>query len=91
MKGEEIDNEATWKKLKEVIQALEERGGWIEDEDALEENVVGEERNAEDELGMGMDMNEILGTGDDRDEKTDVAEGDMDDIVEADDAELSMR
>ena len=37
-------------------------------------------------------MNDILGTGDDRDEKTDMAEGDIDDMVEANyDAELGMR
>ena len=92
MKGEkveEIENEATWKK---VIQAFEERGGWIEDEDDLEENVAVEDRNVEDVLGMGMDMNDILGVVDDRDAKTDMAEGDIDDMVEADDdAELGMR
>ena len=37
-------------------------------------------------------MTEILGTGDDRDGKNDMAEGDIDDMAEVDDdAELGMR
>ena len=40
MEGEDIENDATWKRLKDVIQVLEERGRWIEAEDALEEDVM---------------------------------------------------
>ena len=46
----------------------------------------------EDELGMGIDMKEMLGTGNDRDEKNDMAERDIDDMAEVHDvAELGMR
>ena len=40
MEGEDIENDATWKRLKDVIQVIEERGRWIEAEDALEEDVM---------------------------------------------------
>jgi hypothetical protein len=71
MNEEEIENENAWKKM---IQALEEKGGWIADEDDLDEDVVQED-------GMG----EMLGAGDDRGKKNDMHESDKDDMVEIDD------
>ena len=72
----EIRNEDSWKQLKNGIQALEERGGWIEDDDALEKNVTGGER---------VDKNKLDGprAGEHR-EKTGVTDVDMDDMVKVD-------
>ena len=38
MEGEDIENDATWKRLRDVIRVLEERGRWIEAEYTLEED-----------------------------------------------------
>ena len=80
---DEIGNEDTWKKLKNVILALEERGGWIEDDDDLDENVTGGERDAED--GKERMVDDVL-RGGERDAEYELGkERVMDDVLRAGD------
>ena len=75
---EEEKNAKEWRKLKEGVIALEEKGGWIEEGDDLkqiEDNVAG--------VVMGMMEDNELGTGANREEE--LMEGEvMDEMMKAD-------